>query len=217
MKLNTKQKEFLKKEREKIVNLRLMVIQKYGPAIFDNIKQMRETVRNLSITSGAVATLSITLVGKSVIINDILLILAILIFLLVVWLGFFYLKIVLESENKKLSLRSEKYNKKITEVRKQIDKSLKNNSAEEAKKVLGLYEELEKVFREEPDKKDLKLSKYIGDLTLIPFTAAILLLIMAFIKLNLGWYLLFGTLFILISFLSISVGSIDNLLKTKRP
>jgi len=56
-------------------------------------------------------------------------ILALTVFLLVVWEGFFYLKYILEKENNQLNERITDLHKGITDVRNQIDEALKQRNS----------------------------------------------------------------------------------------
>jgi len=175
------QKDFLEEQRRKYVDLRLYVVEKYTPAIFENIKEIRETIRNLSITSGAIGALTISLLDKSVVINRLFAILALGLFLFVVWEGFFYLKYILEKENNQLNERTDSLHKGITNVRNQIDKALKEDSCEEALKFSDVSKKLEEIIQE--DKKiDNWFVENIGDLTLIPFTMACILIVLSFVN-----------------------------------
>jgi len=182
--LSKEQRDFLEEQKKKYVDFRLFVVEKYTPAIFENIKEIRETIRNLSITSGAIGALTISLLDKSIVINKFIAILALAIFLFVVWEGFFYLKYILEKENNQLNERTDSLHKGITDVRNQINKALKDNSHEEAFKFLNVSKKLEEIVQE--DKKiDNWFVKNIGDLTFIPFTIACILIILSFVNFDL--------------------------------
>lgn len=182
--LTPEQIGFLNDQKNKYVDFRLFVVEKYTPAVFENIKEMRETIRNLSITSGAIGALTIGILDKEVVKNKLTVLPALLIFLFVVWLGFFYLKYILEKENRQLSERTDSLHKSITDIRNQIDKALSENSHEEALKFLDISKKLEEVVQEEK-KIDNWFVRYIGDLMLVPFTIGCILLVVSFVDINL--------------------------------
>ncbi len=134
--LTKKQRGFLEEQKKKYLDFRLYVFEKYNPAIVENIKEIRDTIRNLSITSGAIAALTISLLDKGIVQNKSIALLALSIFLIVVWEGFFYLKYILEKENNQLNKTTSELHKAISDVRDQINKALDENSHEEALKFL---------------------------------------------------------------------------------
>ena len=180
--LTKEQRDFLEEQKKKYIDFRLFVIEKYNPVIIENIKEIRDTIRNLSITSGAIGALAISLLDKSVVKNKSTALLALLIFLFVVWEGFFYLKYILEKENNQLHERTNVLHEAITKVRDQINKALNNDSHEEALKFLEVSKQLEEVVNQEDKKIDNWFVKNIGNLTLIPFSVACILIIVSFIS-----------------------------------
>lgn len=182
--LTREQRDYLEKKRVKITELRKLVIDKYTPAIFENIKQIRETVRNLSITSGAIAAFSLSLFGKEAVKNETLLAIAFFLLLFVVWEGYFYLKLILEAENNRLCRKLDLYNAAITEVRVKIDNLLRSKRASKnaVESLFSAKQKLRETFEEEDEKTDNWFVKNIGNLMLIPFSLALLSIILSFIE-----------------------------------
>lgn len=215
--LTQEQVNFLNNQREKYLDFRDFISKSFGPAIIENIKEIRETVRNLSITSGAIGALALSLLDKEIVKNKPLAFIALGLFLFVVWEGFFYLKHILEKENNQLAKRSDSLNKAIDNIRDQIDKILKENSQEELTKFMDNIKELEEVINEE-DGNDW-FSRNIGDLTLTPFTIATVLIVLSFI--NMGnlkiIYLVFAVIVTLFYTLFGPEASFHNTYKKEKP
>ena len=181
---NKDQKDYLRNRRLKVTKLREKVIDKYTPAIFENISQVRTTILSLSVTSGAIAAFSINLFDNNLIEDKRLLITAFFLFLIVVLEGYFYLKQVLEGENNQLAKTSDRYNKAISKVRDAIDKVLKDETNQSIRELQKAENDLTDAFTESPDRIDNWFVKNIGDLMLVPFTIAILLVAFSFVDLS---------------------------------
>lgn len=179
-KLNKKQREYLATRRSKMVELRKMVIEKYTPAMFANITQIRTTIMSLSITSGAIAAFSINLFSNEQVRNKLLLLIAFLLLLLVVWEGYLYLKSILEKENNQLAKTTDDFHGAITKVRNAIDNVSRTGSPESVIALQKAEENINKVFGDKSSKTESWFMKNIGDLMLIPFSLALLLIAFSF-------------------------------------
>jgi len=185
--LTKEQQDYLEKRKEKMSELRGLVVEKYTHALFENISQIRTTILSLSVTSGAIAAFSLNLFKNDLIKNKPFLIWSFIIFLIVVWEGYFYLKFILERENNQLAKTSDDYNNSITEVRKAIEKVSREKSSENVTTLQAAEARLNETFNKEYKKTDNWFVKNIGNLMLIPFTVSLLLIILSFVDLSQLW------------------------------
>lgn len=183
--LSKEQKDHLKTRRLKITELREKIIDKYTPAMIENISQVRTTILSLSVTSGAIATFSINLFDNDLIRNETFLIVSFFVFLIVILEGYFYLKQILERENNQLALTSNRYNSAISKVRDAIDKALEVQTIKSLEEWRNAENDLNDTFTESLNKIDNWFVKNIGDLMLLPFIMAILFLAFSFVDVSL--------------------------------
>jgi len=179
-----KKKILLLQKRKELKMKANLIKNMYTPAIFQNIKDLRDTIRNLCIVSGAIAALSINLLDTEAVLHKPLAIISSAFFLLVVWIGFVYLKTILERENHSVVKIPEKIIKAIAKVVKQIDKVSINYLESEERKIYDYEKELEIIQSQKEPQVGNWFTKNIGDVMLIPFTTACFLTIASFVKLN---------------------------------
>lgn len=181
---NEKAVQELKKLRKNIVDLRQEINQKLEQALRDNIKGIRSLVTNITLISGAIAAFSLTLYTSDLLKNPNLLTAALLSLLFCIWFGVFYLKSILENENKKLDSMMSTYNSTLTEAREAIDKALNKTTLETVKKALETYNSLTDKLADNIGsiiKYEEFYIRHVGDIQLGFFTLSLLLIVASFI------------------------------------
>lgn len=125
----------------------------------DNIKQIRDLVKNFILISSAIVGFSLPVFGRvDLIKSSIFLIGGLGEFLIVILYGFYYLKIVLEVENNRLATQHKEFIEVLDELQKNIIIFAGSNQTEVdmRRKIEADKRAFEKLSKEEPPKNEQK-------------------------------------------------------------
>lgn len=111
----------------KNIELRRLFNDRLSNFTMDNIKQIRQLVINFIVISAGIVGFSIPILGRSDLIkNPTLLLLGLTAFFIEMIYGFWYLKTILEKENKQLSEMQDKVNAYITNMNDALNQFFSN-------------------------------------------------------------------------------------------
>ena len=176
--------KYIEAEIEKDRQLRDLVVDKYTPAIFDNIKQYRTWVTQLPIIAGAIAAFSLNIANSNFIKNQSLFTASLFFFLFVIAYSVFYLKVKLENENKSLAGTYDQFIS-IIETQIQWKKKLLSGERVDQNKIAESYDKTQKILSQMEEKGKNK-KDYSGDILLATFIIGLVLITLSMISIPFG-------------------------------
>ena len=165
------------------------IVDRVLPVEFDNLRQIRQFVMNLSIIAGALASFTLMLLPNDIIKCKMLLILADTLLLITIGISVNYLSKILQEENNKLAALNKKYCTLSNEVIQAAEKLEEAPTAENVQYFSSICIKQNDELKDEVQPKNKK--SYIIDIMVWFFSVAIILIICSIVNFESIFYNLF--------------------------
>ncbi|RJR28024.1 hypothetical protein C4561_00775 [candidate division WWE3 bacterium] len=171
-------------QMEQDSKLRDEVGHTYFQAQLNNLNKLRDLVVHMTTISAGIIGFTIPVFGSSTLVKTPALLIGGLLELLVLTTyGIWYLKWILETENRDLTLQHRKYNEVVDSIRDSHLKTFENPTEKSFQHQQEVGEEVMKALIADPvkDKRD-----YALDILFIAFTLGLLLIILSLVPVKVG-------------------------------